>query len=290
MSWLINAQQADNFRKNQKNLVILDATWYLDDQGKAKQEFIEKHIPGARFFDINTFNDPQSALPHFLTRDEKQVADGLGVLGLKPDCKIIFYDRSEYRSSCRALWMLKMFGHPPQLLYILDGGLAAWEKYAEKTESGEVVVAAKTYPVKFQEKYCRTLSQMKSNLQHPKEQVIDARHAVRFAGGAEKRPGVRPGHLPGSFCFPYTVLFNTDGLLLPLEKIRRRLEGLGIDVQHPTVTMCGSGVTSAVLNFVLDLLGNENNALYNGSWTEWARDSLYPGETSIDERPVETCI
>lgn len=290
MPWLINAQQVDNFRKNQKNLVILDATWYLQDGHKAKEEFLHKHLPGARYFDINAFNDPQSNLPHFLTRDEKQIADQLGALGLRSDCKVILYDRSEFHSSCRALWMLKMFGHPSQLLYILDGGLGAWERYDGKLESGEPQVAPKSYTVKFQEKYCRNLAQMKAIVQGSTEQVIDARHAIRYTGGPESRPGLRPGHIPGSFCFPYSVPFEANGCFLPLEKIRKRLEGLGIDLQAPTVTSCGSGVTSAVINFVLDILGNENNALYNGSWTEWGAESLYPGEQSLAERPVETCL
>lgn len=290
MPWLINAQQLDSFRKNQKNLVILDATWYLNEPGKAKQEFLDKHIPGARFFDINAFADTTSALPHLLIRDEKQLAEKLGAFGLRSDCKIIFYDRCETHTSCCALWMLKLFGHSPQLLYILDGGLAAWEKYNNKLESGETSTSHKNYVVKFQERYYRTLGQMKENLQNATEQVIDARHAVRFAGGAEARPDMRVGHMPGSFCFPYHVVFDANGYFLPLEKIRRRLEGIGFNIQHPTITMCGSGMTAAILNFVLDLFGNEHNALYKGSWAEWGANALYPGETSVAERPVESCI
>lgn len=289
MPWLINAEQVDSFRKNQKNLVVLDATWHGSDSTKAKQEFIEKHLPGARFFDINAFSDTLTSLPNMLQRDEKPSAELLGALGLRPDCKIIFYDRSDLHTSCRALWMMKMLGHPPQLLYILDGGMTAWEKYGGKTENGETHTAPKVYAVKFQDKYLRTLSQMKEVVLSSTEQVLDARHAVRFAGGAEPRAGLRTGHMPGSFCFPFMTVFDKDGYFLPLDKLRRRLEGVAIDLQHPTVSLCGSGITAAVLNFVLDILGNENNSLYDGSWTEWGAASLYPGEVSLSERPVETC-
>ena len=149
-----------------------------------------------------------------MLRDEKQVSEKLGLLGLRPDCKIIFYDRSDLHTSCRALWMMKMFGHPPQLLYILDGGFAAWEKYKGKVEAGEPTLASKSYPVKFQEKYVRSLEQMKKNLHAAgaealSEQVLDARSAVRFAGGEEPRPNLRRGHMPGSFCFPYHVVLIT---------------------------------------------------------------------------------
>jgi len=290
MPWLINPEQLDNFRKNQKNLVVLDASWHGPDSSKAKQYFLEKHIPGARFFDINAFSDTQTTLPNMLTHDEKHAAELLGALGLRPDCKIIFYDRSDFHSSCRALWMMKMFGHPPQLLYILDGGFAAWENQNGKLESGEVQTAAKSYPVKFQDKYLRTLSQMTQNILHPTEQVIDARHAIRYSGGTEPRPNLRSGHIPGSFCFPFTVLFDAQGLFLPPDKLRRRLEGTGFSLQYPAITLCGSGITAAILNFVLDILGNENNTLYDGSWSEWGALELYPGEKSVQERPVSTCI
>jgi thiosulfate/3-mercaptopyruvate sulfurtransferase len=290
MPWLINAEQVDSFRKNQKNLVILDATWHGQSSEKAKQEFVEKHIPGARFFDINAFSDHLTSLPNMLLREEKPTSELLGSLGLRPDCKIIFYDRSEYHSSCRAVWMMKMLGHPPQLLYILDGGMTAWEKYGGKTESGESHAAAKAYSVKLHDKYLRSLGEIKEILRTSTEQLIDARHPVRYSGGAEPRSGMRSGHLPGSFCFPFSAVLEKDGYFLPLDKLRRRLEGIGVDLRHPTVTLCGSGITAAVINFALDILGNENNALYDGSWTEWGSEDLYPGEASLAERPVETCL
>jgi len=287
MPWLINAEQGESFRKNQKNLVILDASWHGIDSTRARQEFTEKHIAGARFFDINIFNDPEATLPNTLLRDEKQCAEQLGALGLRPDCKVILYDRSNFHSSCRALWMLKYFGHSPQLLYILDGGFAAWEKLGGKIESGESLVGVKDYKIQFQEAHIRTLDQIKANLKNSKEQVLDARHPVRFVGGEEPRAGLRSGHIPGSFCFPYNVVFDQNGFFLPLDKIRRRLEGIGFNINHPTITTCGSGMTAPVLNFVLDILGNESNSLYDGSWTQWGSDQLYPGEVNLDERPVE---
>jgi len=116
------------------------------------------------------------------------------------------------------------------------------------------------------------------------------RHPVRFTGGAEPRFGIRTGHIPDSFGYPYTAFFDRDGFFLPLDKLRRRLAGIAIDLRFPTVTLCGSGITGAIANFVLDVLGNENNALYDGSWTEWGAECLYPGEASIEERPIETYL
>lgn len=289
MPWLINAAQLDKFRKNQKNLIILDAT-LNNDSGQAKESFLQKHIIESQFFDIADFSNPESTLPNTLIQDEKIIGDKLGKLGLRNDYKIILYDNSELHTACRALWMFKMFGHNPHLLYILDGGLKAWEKYNGKVESGPVSFSQKTYTARYQPQYLRTLADIKKNLVNPTEQVVDLRHPVRYAGGPESRQDMRSGHIPGSYCLPYMVLFDKEGLFLPLDKIRHKLKEVGITLTMPIITTCGSGITGPILNFILDLLEQPQNALYDGSWAEYGASTLYPGENTLDERPVETCV
>lgn len=287
MPWLINPQQVEKFRKNQKNVVILDASWHLPDTNRnAKAEFVEKHIYGAKFLDLNLFHDHDTTLPNMITRDEALISEKISALGISNDCKLIFYDNSALHSSCRALWMFKIFGHNPNQLYILDGGFQAWEKYAGKIETGEAKLSNKRYAVNYVAHYLRTLIQMKTNLHHPSEQVVDLRHPVRFAGGKEHRPDLRSGHIPGSFSFPYMTMFETDGTFKPLDKIRKQLTSIGVEINLPIITTCGSGMTSCILNFVLDLLNQQKHALYDGSWSEWGSTKLYPGEASLDERPV----
>ena len=290
MPWLINAAQLDKFRKNQKNVIILDASLHINDRN-AQEEFVEKHIIDAKFFDINAFSDENASVPYTLPQDEKLISDKLSKLGIRNDYKIILYDNSDLHSSARALWMFKVFGHNPHLLYVLDGGLKAWEKYGGKTESGQPSITAKPYEAHLQSEFTRTLADMKTNLHKPTAQVIDLRHPVRYAGGPESRPGLRSGHIPGSFCLPYMTLFDKeDGTFLPLDKIRKKFIELGVAFNAPITTMCGSGITAAILSFYLDLMSHAEHRLYDGSWCEWGADKLYPGENSLDERPVATCI
>lgn len=292
MSWLINASQLDKFRKGQKNVTILDATWHLSAENRdAEAEFLTKHISGARFFDLNLFHDQATTLPNMLIRDEQLISEKIGALGITNEHKIIIYDNSSHHTSCRALWMFKVFGHLPNQLYLLDGGLDAWERFGGKVDAGASrPITAKTYKVDFQAHFIRTLFQMKTNLHHPTEQVVDARHPVRYAGGKEPRPGLRQGHLPGSFCFPYFSMFEADGRWKPIEKIRRQLTGIGIDLNCPIISTCGSGMTAAVLDVALDLMNHNDHSLYDGSWSEWGVETLYPGEESINERPVVSSL
>lgn len=291
MPWLINAAQLDKFRKNPKNVVVLDASWHLPNENRdAKAEFLAGHISGAKFLDLDAFHDPETEIPNMLIRNENLIAEKLSALGIANDSKIIFYDNSPLHTSCRALWMFKVFGHNPNQLYILDGGYAAWEKYGGKLEVGEARSSRKTYTVIFQANLVRTLAQIKANLHHPAEQVVDVRHPVRYSGGKEIRPALRQGHIPGSFSFPYFTMFESDGIFKPVERLQKQLTGIGVDLNAPIVSTCGSGITSAILNFVLDLSNHPQNALYDGSWNEWGASHLYAGETDLSERPVETSL
>ena len=52
----------------------------------------------------------------------------------------------------------------------------------------------------------------------------------------------------------------------------------GIDIKKPIITSCGSGVTAAVLNLALEMIGAKDVCLYDGSWCEWGGDNKFDVE------------
>ena len=130
----------------------------------------------------------------------------------------------------------------------------------------------------------RYKAEMLANLGSRREQVVDARGRARFSGEeADFRPNIAAGHIPGSRNLPYNLLFQHDGTFCRPANLKQAFEQEGIDLDKPIVTTCGGGVTAAVLLFALHLLGKEDVALYDGSWSEWGADPATPKATGAGQ-------
>jgi thiosulfate/3-mercaptopyruvate sulfurtransferase len=257
---------------------IVDASWYMPDQGRdAKAEFVEGHIPGAVFFDIDEVCDKTTTLPHMLPQPEQFSAEARK-LGLGDGTRIIVYDGAGLFSAARVWWMFRVFGHED--VAILDGGLPKWRREGRPLESGEPSPRPRHFTARVNNALIRDLRQMMANVATKAEQVADTRPEDRFYTKVpEPRPGVRGGHIPGSVNIPYTSLIDPETkTFLPAEGLQAILQKAGIDMSRPVTTTCGSGVTASILAFALDLLGHGYVSVYDGSWAEWGARTDTPVE------------
>ncbi len=247
---------------------VVDGTWHMPQlQRDPRAEFAQAHIPGAVFFDIDAIADHSTSLPHMLPRAE-DFARAAGALGIGDGDRVIVYDVRGVVSAARVWWTFRAFGHDD--VAVLDGGLRKWRAEGRPVESGTPSRAPRRFTPRPRPELVRDLAQVRANLAAPREQVLDARSAGRFAGTeAEPRAGLRGGHIPGSRNLPYDRLYRPDGTLLPPEGLKAALDTAGVDFGRPVTTTCGSGVTASVLALALHLLGHRAVAVYDGSWTEW---------------------
>lgn len=256
---------------NEPNLKILEATFFLPDQGRdAAAEFTDSHISGAQFFDIDSVADTSIDLPHMLPSPE-QFSVQMQELGINTESDIIVYDRSPFLSSARCLWMFRLFGH--KKIRVLNGGFEAWKVVNGAVETGNATVVKKgnfiandvigTGHITFSELFDKISTNMA-------EQILDARPSPRFTGDApEPRPGLASGHMPGACNLPITQILHEDGTLKSNAELSKLFHDAGIDLSKPVITTCGSGVTAAGLTLALAMIGNEDVRLYDGSWAEW---------------------
>jgi thiosulfate/3-mercaptopyruvate sulfurtransferase len=257
-------------RLQNPNTIILDAT--LPPVGvtppvDTHARYLDKHIPGALFFDIEELSDHSTPLPHMLLTSE-DFSRNMSSLGVGNDMTIVVYEQESVFSAPRAWWTLLTFG--AQHVYLLDGGLRAWTEAGLPTESGPVHRVPATFHATLNQEAVKNLSQLKDKIANH-QQIVDARSAARFNGTApEPRPGLSSGHMPGATSVPFTDLVE-DGRLKPAEKLRDLFLAKQIDLNQPITTTCGSGVTAAVIALGLEVAGAKNVSLYDGSWAEYAQ-------------------
>jgi len=262
-------------------LVVLDASHHLPAAARDPQaDFAAAHIPGARFLGLASLFDAASPVPYAFPTPA-QLAERLASLGVGPDDAIVIYDDSAIRTSARAWFVLTASGRGN--VAILDGGLPKWRAEGRPLEGGAADVApaapaAFTAPTRV-----RTKADMLANLESRSAQVLDARSADRVYGsGIDPVHGGQNGRIPGAKNLPFTAVFNEDGTYKSPAELRALLTAAGIDLSQPVTASCGSGVTASVLLFALHLVGVDDAALYDGSWSEWGADPDTPKQQGPD--------
>jgi thiosulfate/3-mercaptopyruvate sulfurtransferase len=277
-TWLIETDElADEL--GAPDLVIIDASWYMPSEGKdARAEYLEKHIPGALFFDIDEIADTKSTLPHMLPPPEK-FSSRMRSMGIGDGSRIVVYDSRGLYSAARVWWTFRVMGVDD--VSVLNGGLPKWKREGRALESGPPTNrTARHFTARRNLDLVRDLSDMKSLLKDKSAQIIDARAPERFKGKApEPRTGLRSGHIPGAHNVPFGKLLNQDGTLKSAPELQRLFEQAGIDLNKPVVTSCGSGITASVLALGLAEIGHRRTSVYDGSWSEWGADQSLPIET-----------
>ena len=260
------------------DIAIVDASFHMPGvKRNPEKEFLSGHVPGAVFFDIDKIANIDSQLPHMLP-SPNQFSAHMQKLGIKNDQHVICYDSNGGpMAAMRAWWTFRIFGH--EKVSVLDGGLIKWKNDGLDTSSAYRQPDQSNYFAKFNQKLVKTLDQLSANINSEQFQLVDARSEGRFQGiEPEPRTDLRSGHIPKAFNLPFIRLFDPQNSMVMrnADEISKILKSAGVDVTKPSVSCCGSGVTAAAIAFAFYLLGHEETAIYDGSWTEWGGKSDTP--------------
>jgi len=252
------------------NVRIVDGSYHLAATGRdGKAEYLEAHIPGALHFDIDAVCDPSpNPSPHMFPSAE-DFAAAVGAMGISNDQRVIVYDADGLFSAPRVWWMFRVFGH--QNVAVMRGGFRNWKAENRPVTSDIPSFVATSFNAQLDATKLRSISQIQDNIESAAELVLDARAANRFDGSQpEARPGVEPGHIPGSTNLPYSEIIDVEaGTFRDADTLRAAFDRAGVDGSRTVATTCGSGVTACILGLGMHLVGRDNWALYDGSWTEW---------------------
>ena len=118
-------------------LAVVDCRFDLMNPEAGRQAYLQAHIPGARYADLN--RDLSAPVGpdtgrHPLPLPEAFAAR-LGALGVGNDTQVVAYDEANGSIAARLWWMLRWLGH--DAVAVLDGGFKAWTARGGALQSGE---------------------------------------------------------------------------------------------------------------------------------------------------------
>ena len=260
--------------KNLNSVKIIDASWHMPQTNRnAYEEYKNDHIENSIFFDIDNFSNKKTNLPHMLPElnDWEKIVSNLGI---ENKDKIIIYDNSDVISSCRCWYSFIFFGHNPNLISILDGGLTKWKNENRKTDNKIIIFPKKIYKGKKNTNLVKTKKEIDKNILEKSFKVVDARSKNRFLGLVkEPRPMLRSGSIKNSYCLPYDKLIDSNNKTFLNKKIiSEKFKEIGINNENNVVFSCGSGITATVLSLAYSLINDKYlPIIYDGSWAEYGK-------------------
>lgn len=268
MSPIISASELRNLQT--QNLIILDARVGKD----IYQSYLEKHIKGARFInldkDLAEIGDNAAFGGRHPLPSVEKFSQTLSDLGISENPHIVVYDdKNGSNAAARAWWMLRSFGFDQ--VQVLDGGFQNAEKEGLEFTSGEEIFE-KT-PIIKKEKWLlptSSLEDVENEIVSNFSTVIDVRDAYRYKGESEPIDLVA-GHIPGAINIPFSENLDENGKFLKPDVLKEKYAKLLQDESQNLIIHCGSGVTACHTILALDYAGFQIPNLYVGSWSEWSR-------------------
>ncbi len=260
-------------KDNLDKVKIIDSSWHMPQTKRnGFEEYKKQHIQNTIFFDIDKNSKKNTDLPHMLT-DKNSWENIVSEMGIKNDDKIIIYDNSDVISSCRCWYNFIYFGHNPNLVHVLDGGLKKWINEKKPITNNLTKIKKSNYIANEKKQLVKNKAEIDKNIFKKDFIVIDARSKNRFEGKVvEPRKGLRSGSIKNSFCLPYSELINSDRTFINYDIISEKFKSLECDLNKNVIFSCGSGITATVLALAYSLIDNKYKpTIYDGSWSEYGK-------------------
>jgi thiosulfate/3-mercaptopyruvate sulfurtransferase len=260
--------------------LFVDCRSVLGRPGEGHARYLERHIPGAVFADLEC--DLSGRLVAGTTGrhplpERPALEATLSRLGVSAGVQVVAYDESSGAlAASRLWWLLRWAGH--EAVAVLDGGLNGWLAAGLPTAAGEERRAAAAFTGGFDDALIADRTMVEDASRSRARVLLDSRAADRYRGENETIDPIA-GHIPRAQSLPFAGNLGADGGFLRADALRRRFrEALNDVPPEETIFYCGSGVTAAqnVLAYAHAGLGMPR--LYPGSWSEWITDPRHEVE------------
>lgn len=271
-------------------------TWVVGDDRAAYEA---GHVPGAVFAELTRdFVVPPTEVVMSVAPPE-QFAHFASRLGIGPETLVVVYDdRPVPTTAARLWWTLRYYGH--DRVKVLNGGLRKWRAEGRPLSREIPAYAATVFVPRVRAHLRATKEAVRAALRAPDTAIVDCMPNDMHAGQTPRPWGARLGRIPGAVSVPALANVLPEAVAAsdearkralagddaysyrPLEELERMYQAVGVTREKRIITYCDLGNAAANGALVLTLLGYEDVAVYDGSFSEWSRDQHLPVETDIE--------
>ena len=260
---------------NDPNLVLLQV-------GDA-EEYMNEHIPGARFASLRSISRPDThednAL-HLEMLSADALKTALEKLGISDNSKVVVYYGNDWVTpSTRVVFTLDYAGLGSRVV-LLDGGMQAWKKAGGKvTDALSPRTVGKLSSLQLKPLIVDA-NWVRANVGKPGIVVVDAR-AAGFYDGVQTGSGMstphRTGHIAGAKSVPFTGIADDSNVFRSQSELAALFAKAGVKPGDTIVGYCHLGQQATGTLFAARLLGY-NVKLYDGSFEDWSAHTDFPVE------------
>ncbi len=256
---------------NNPQFIIFDCRFDLLKPESGFMDFQAEHISGARYANLNMdlASTPTTDSGNHPLPNRNKFIEFLSQNGVDSSKQIVVYDSVGGAYAVRLWWLLNVFGH--KKVAILDGGLSVWKSLNFPLDANLKDPTHSKFQMKFDTSSVVDITEMEKVIHNPDFLIIDARSPERFRGEIEPYYSIA-GHIPGSVNLFYQNNLDKSGQFLSKRKLLNQYKNLLVGKDpNKIIFYCGSGVTSLLNHFTMQMIGMRGSRIYIGSWSEWIK-------------------
>lgn len=277
---LITVERLAGWLEEPRPTVVVDLRWYLGKPGAGHAAYLDGHLPGAIFLDLDDdLADPNGyGAPgrHPLPEPAAFVAR-MARAGLGDGSRVVGYDDVGGWVAARLWWMLDNLGFgrrgiDGEWTGVLDGGIKAWTESGRPLSTDVPATPVTPWGLTLTGPWRGVIEREELKRRLGTVTLLDARAPERYRGEVEPVDPVA-GHIPTAISAPFGANLDASGRLKDPAALRARFLELDIAPaqEGEVIVSCGSGTSAAHHSLAMRVAGLPDPTLYVGSYSDWSR-------------------